>query len=106
MHDCLTTGDYPAKDPTPIIPLTNDATDLANTSKQIPVFSLSQMQIEYNNSEYNDCVDDEKYLTIPIVPKVCSIKEKNKESSWLETLGRYGYQPVTLFKIPVQVSNT
>ena len=65
-------------DPTPAIPLTRDVTDLASSSKPIPVISPSPMQIEYNNCEYNDCVDDERYLNIPIFPQVCSIKEKTR----------------------------
>ena len=80
MHDYLTTGDYPTLDPTPTIPLTRDATDLASSSKPIPVISLSPLQIEYNNSEYNDCVDDEKYLNTPIFPQVCSSQEKIREA--------------------------
>ena len=55
-----------------------DVTDLASSSKPIPVIPLSPMQIEYNNSEYNDCVDDKKDS---IFPQVCSVKRKNKGSS-------------------------
>ena len=58
-----------------------DVTDLASSSKPIPVIPLSPMQIEYNNSEYNDCVDDKKDSNIPIFPQVCSVKGKNKGSS-------------------------
>ena len=76
LHDYLTTGNYPTMDPTPVIPLTRDATDLASSSNSIAVISSSQMQVEYNNNEYNDCVDHEKYLNIPIFPQFCSIKEK------------------------------
>ena len=83
VQDYLTTGDYPTMEPTPVIPMTRDATDLASSSKPIALVSSGQMQVEYNNSEYSDCLDDEKYLNIPIFPQVCSIKEKNKESSWL-----------------------